>query len=96
MNVELTVLIGVCGTVIGAVLGILGYRRNARRDIAAEAKDGGVMMMELRYIREGVEEIKRIQREQTDKHDRLSERVTRVEESVKQAHKRLNKLEEVE
>ena len=54
MNVELTVLIGVCGTVIGAVLGILGYRRNARRDIAAEAKDGGVMMMELRYIREGV------------------------------------------
>jgi uncharacterized membrane protein len=97
MSIELTALISVCGTAIGAVLGIASFRRTAQRDMQSQAmtkaKNDSIVMTELKHIHDGVDEIKLAQGLHGQKIDMLSERVTRIEESVKQAHKRINKLE---
>ena len=46
------------------------------------------------YIKRGIEDIKLEQRAQVQRYDMLAERVTRLEESGKQAHKRIDKLED--
>ncbi|MNU04128.1 hypothetical protein D3C72_2484130 [compost metagenome] len=49
---------------------------------------------DVEYIKRGVDDIRVDVRMQGQKVDGLAERVTRVEESAKQAHKRLDRLEE--
>ncbi|WP_426251383.1 hypothetical protein [Paenibacillus pabuli] len=46
------------------------------------------------YIKRGVDDIRLEQRAQAQRVDVLSERVTRVEESAKQAHKRIDRKED--
>lgn len=48
---------------------------------------------QIGYIKADVDDIKRKQDGQEDKHNQLCERVTRIEESTKQAHLRINRLE---
>ncbi|MCQ6559769.1 hypothetical protein NNL21_13795 [Paenibacillus mendelii] len=45
------------------------------------------------YIKRGIDDVRFEQRERGRRFDALSERVTRVEESAKQAHKRLDRLD---
>mgnify|MGYP001954875778 CR=1 FL=1 len=47
----------------------------------------------VNYIRQGVDDLRVEIRSQGQRYDMLAERVTRVEESTKQAHKRIDKLE---
>ncbi|MGE6576253.1 hypothetical protein ACQKFM_15155 [Paenibacillus xylanexedens] len=47
------------------------------------------------YIKRGVDDIRLEQRVQAQRVDALSERVTRVEESAKQAHKRIDRKEDI-
>lgn len=93
MAAEFTVVIGLGCSVIGAVLGVAGYQLKMEKESTAEGKDKGVMLTELGYIKAGIDDIKREQREQEGRHNTLAERVTRVEESAKQAHLRINRLE---
>jgi len=51
------------------------------------------MRAELGYIRKGVDDIRIDLKANEKQMQRLSERVTRVEESSKQAHKRIDNLE---
>lgn len=91
---ELTVLISLVAAVSGIALGWLGRNRSVKKDIAHDAGTGAALQTDVEYIKRGVDDIRIDLRLQGQKVDGLSERVTRVEESAKQAHKRLDRLEE--
>ncbi|WP_228728346.1 hypothetical protein [Brevibacillus composti] len=64
-----------------------------RQDIAQQASADTNLRVDVEYIKRGVDDIRLEQKAQGKRIDDLAERVTRVEESAKQAHKRLNRLE---
>lgn len=94
-------LVGLCCTLIGAVLGILGFTRTKNRDTRedtreaqAEAAKQTLVETKLDYISKGVDDIRLDIKAQDRKIQDVVERVTRLEESTKSAHKRIDSIEE--
>ena len=90
---EVTVAVGMACTLGGVYFGYVGHKRTVDKDNQDTGKDRGVLLTELGYIKAGIDDIKREQRDQEGRHNQLAERVTRVEESATQAHLRINRLE---
>ncbi|MFJ6034323.1 hypothetical protein [Bacillus toyonensis] len=89
MNVEIGVLIAV----LSLAISYFAYSLNRTKSIKSDGQQSAEMKAELGYIRKGVDDI-RIDLKASEKQMiALGERVTRVEESSKQAHKRLDTLE---
>lgn len=86
MPAELTVMVGLICTLIGALIGISGYRRNVHKD----GKQDGMILAEISYVKSGIDDIKAEQREQRELHSKLTERIAKVEASAASAHKRLD------
>ncbi|QQE75735.1 hypothetical protein KDJ56_07290 [Brevibacillus composti] len=86
-------IISVVAALSGIALGWLGRSRMIRQDIAQQASADTNLRVDVEYIKRGVDDIRLEQKAQGKRIDDLAERVTRVEESAKQAHKRLNRLE---
>ena len=93
MNVELTVLISVAATIVGALLGIGGFIRSAKKDHSEEIKERTILSTKLDNIHHGVQDIKEQVNTTVKRLDEISETVTRIDESTKSAHKRIDKLE---
>jgi hypothetical protein len=82
-------LVGVVAAIFGIVFGYLGYQRGLKKDSA----QNGALMSDIGYIKAGIDDLKRKQETYETRHFALVERVTKVEESTKQAHKRIDRLE---
>lgn len=82
--------IAAVATISGIVLGWLGRSRTIRKDGAED----GELRARVDYIARGVDDLRVEIRLQGQRYDILAERVTRVEESAKQAHKRIDRLED--
>lgn len=89
----ITILCTVSGILITALFSYVAYQRNLKKDSEDSGENKGVMMSDIGYIKAGVDDVKREQREQAANMGRLSERVTRCEESCKQAHHRIDDLQ---
>jgi len=85
----ITAAISAAAAISGIVLGWLGRSRTVRRDGAED----GELRASVNYIRQAVDEMRVEMRSQSQRYDLLAERVTRVEESAKQAHRRIDRLE---
>jgi len=88
-----TTAVSVLAAISGIIIGWSGRSRAIRQDIKKEAGDGAVLHADVEYIKRGVDDIRLEQRAQGKRIDELAERVTRVEESVKQAHKRMDRID---
>ncbi|PFB88886.1 hypothetical protein CN283_11370 [Bacillus thuringiensis] len=89
MNIEIGVLIAV----LSLAISYFAYSLNRTKSIKSDGQQSAEMKAELGYIRKGVDDI-RIDLKASEKQMiALGERVTRVEESSKQAHKRLDNIE---
>lgn len=77
----------------GLIFGIITVVRNKKTDDTKEAKEDGIILTELGYIKSGVDDIKHKQEEQEKQNIDFVKHLTAVEESTKQAHKRIDKLE---
>lgn len=86
-------LIGIICTILGAILGYLGYRKTTNKDIKEDAKSSAYLSTKLDYISKGVDDIRLDIKAQAHKIDEIKERLTRVEESAKSAHRRLDEFE---
>lgn len=86
-------VIGVACSVLGAVVGYLGFTRNKANDNRDEGKQDGVILTELGYIKANTDEIKAEQKEQRKINNEVLTRLTAVEASAKQAHFRLDHME---
>lgn len=75
------------------LIAYFGLARNKHKDSQEEGSLKGAIASDIGYIKAGVDDLKREIRETRQEVQQLSERVTRCEESTKQAHKRLDSLQ---
>lgn len=86
-----TVLAAVA-SVCAIVFGFLAFTRNRDADRDADAKENATVLTEIGYIKANTDEIKAEQKEQRKTNIELITRLTAVEESAKQAHKRIDTI----
>lgn len=78
--------------IIGVIFGLVSFLRNKRQDDNTEGRESGTVLSDLGYIKAGVDEIKAEQKDQRKTNIEFITRLTAVEESTKQAHKRIDEL----
>ena len=96
MNVQIGVVIAVISlfcTGIGLLVGIFTFNRNRDKDVKNDASKSAVIETKLDNISAGVSMIQIDMKANEKRTSELSERVIRIEESAKSAHKRLDTLE---
>lgn len=89
----ITTLCTLCATAAASCFSIIAIRRKEKKNNVNEGENKGVMMSDIGYIKAGIDDLKRENRETAIKISRLSERITRCEESCKQAHHRIDRYE---
>lgn len=90
---QLLTVLSVVSTVCAIVFGYLAFVRNRDKDNADEAKSDATVLTEIGYIKANTDEIKAEQKELRKTNTEFMERLVAVEASAKQAHKRLDTLE---
>lgn len=93
MENAMTVL-SVISTVCAIVFGYIAFVRNRDSDKTKEAKSNATILTELGYIKDGIDDVKAEQREQRKANTDFVGRLVSVEASAKQAHKRLDHIEQ--
>lgn len=89
-EIAITAVISIAGTLAAIFFGFAIYKRNLKSDASAEARNEAVVLTEIGYIKSGVDDIKRKQELEEKRYIEVSERLCKVEESAKQAHKRID------
>ena len=87
-------VISIFGTLAGFVLAYLAFVRNSKKDSADKGKESGTILTEIGYIKANTDDIKRKQEKEDERHVQVVSRLTAVEASAKQAHHRLDSLED--
>lgn len=89
--------LGVISTACAIVFGYAAFNRSRKKDDQGNGEKSGTVLTEIGYIKSGIDDIKRKQERQDEKqeaqHIEVISRLTSVEASAKQAHKRLDRLE---
>lgn len=93
-NVTIFTLIAAAGTLCSILFGYIGYSKGAKKDSHKEGEDDGSLKADTQYIKRRVDDVLLEQRNINNTLSSHSERITRVEESSKQAHKRIDRLEQ--
>jgi cell division protein FtsB len=89
----ITALLAMLAGLSGIILGWLGRIKQDKQESAQQAGTSASLKADVDYIRRGVDDIKDAQRAHGVRLDALTERVVRLEESGKQAHKRIDRLD---
>ena len=92
-QISIFALIGVVGTISGVVFGYIGYKRGLQKDAYSEGIDNATLRSDTEYIKRRIDDVLLEQKDTNKSINALVERVTRVEESSKQAHKRIDQIE---
>ena len=93
MTIEIALIISVVSLGFGIYQGVSNLRRNDRQDNRVEATQITAVIVKLETIGEGVNEIKVDMRNIKNEINDIRERLTKVEESTKSAHHRLDGME---
>ena len=92
MTIEVTILLSAISVSIALYFGIKNNRRSQKKEDKEEASQDAIVITKLESIEKGVddikEELKGVKADVKDDHDRI----IRLEESSKQAHKRIDSL----
>lgn len=86
-------IIGILSPICAIVFGYATFARNGRKDTEEEARSDATILTEVGYIKANTDDIKRKQDKQDEQYLKMAERMTAVEASAKQAHKRIDRLE---
>lgn len=80
-------IISVLGTVSSIVFAFLAYKRNSKTDNKQEGKNEGDS--DVGYIKSSIDRNEKNMDKLEDRYNQLSNQLTKTEESVAQAHKRI-------
>ena len=94
MNEGVLTTLSVISTLCAIVFGYIAFVRNRDSDKAKEAKSDATILTELGYIKGGIDDVKAEQREQRKTNTDFVGRLVSVEASAKQAHKRIDHIEQ--
>ena len=88
--------ISVVSTLCAIAFGYAAFSRNKKKDDTEDGAQGAVIVSELGYIKSSLDDIKRKQErsdeKQAEQHLSVITRLTAVEASAKQAHKRIDDI----
>ena len=90
----IAMVVAICGGIAGIVFGVLSRTRDTKKDNTEDGKQSGIVLTELGYIKAGVDDVKRKQEKQDEQSLQILRELTAVQESAKQAHRRLDNVEE--
>lgn len=96
MDTSIIPAIGIAGTVCAIVFGYIGYISGIEKNSKEEGKESGSLMADTAYIKRRIDDVLFEQRSINTTLSTHSERITRVEESAKEAHKRIDRIERKE
>lgn len=85
-------IVAIVAGIAGVVFGVVTLFRNKKQDDDKHGRESGTILSDIGYIKAGVDDIKTEQKEQRKTNIELVSRLTAVEESAKQAHKRIDEL----
>ena len=88
-----TKVLSVVSALCAIVFGYIAFVRNRDKDRESNVKHDATVLTEIGYIKANTDEIKAEQREQRKTNMEVVTRLTNVEASAKQAHKRLDHIE---
>ena len=89
-------IVGLVGGIIAAIAAIctiVTFTINRGKDKYQEGNDDGGIRGDIKYMRNSFDDLRLDVKEIARKQDQQGERLTRVEESVKSAHKRIDAIE---
>lgn len=86
-------IVGMVVGITGAVFGAINASRNKQSDDKREGREDGILLTEIGYVKAGVDDLKRDNRDIRLEMQAIHDKVTQTAESCKQAHKRIDKLE---
>lgn len=89
-------VISLCGMALMLIFNVWTVARLTKADSSSDGKLSGQILTEIGHLKGQLEALTAKIEAQTAEHYALSERVGRVEESAKSAHKRIDRLEGVE
>ena len=89
-----TISIALICSIIGCVGTLLTISRNKSKDTKEETEGITKITQEIKYVSKGVDDIKYDMRDINRNMSEVNEKVIRLEESCKSAHKRIDNLEE--
>lgn len=78
--------------VIGCIVGLAGWLRNHDTDTTKETTDMTTVIVKLENIRGSISDLKLDLKRTAEDLQSIDRRLTVVEESVKQAHNRINEI----
>lgn len=81
-----------CVAIVSVVIALLSLSRSKKKDTESDGKHEGVIVSDIGYIKAGVDDLKNENRETRKELQGMTERITRCEESAKQAHRRIDGL----
>jgi hypothetical protein len=87
-------LVMVAGSISAVVFGYIGYSRGVKIDFYSAGTEKGTLETDIEYIKRRTDDVLLEQRDTNKSINVLAERVTRVEELTKSAHKRIDQIEE--
>ena len=91
---SIAVVVSIVAGVAGVVFAFVNNARSKKKEDAEDGKQNGIVLTELGYIKSSVDDIKRKQDKQDDQTMKFLTELTTVQESAKQAHKRIDTLED--
>jgi septal ring factor EnvC (AmiA/AmiB activator) len=89
----LQIVIAIICALLGAIIGVMTYNRNRDKDVRNDASESAVIRTKLDTISSGIDNIRIDIKANERRLSELTERVIRIDESNKQAHKRIDKIE---
>lgn len=96
MKIEIMALVTVVSVCCSIYFGLSGFRRNQKSDDKKEATESTSLFIKMENIGNGVNEIKSDIKSIRDENKESRERLIIVEQSAKQAHKRIDQIEKIE
>ena len=94
VEITLTVLISMLAALLGIFFGYKSYERSQRGEDQDRGKQSGIVLTEIGYIKSGIDDIKREQREQANTNTEMFAKIAKVETLAKQAHHRIDRLDD--
>jgi hypothetical protein len=85
-------IIGIGGTASSIIFAYLAFRRNDKHESKDSGKSEGIILTEIGYIKSSIDRIEKRLDASDEKYMGIASRVSKVEESVSQAHKRIDDL----
>lgn len=96
MQVDISILFSACSLIVAIIVAVSNIRNKNYLNDRESASQTATLIVKLENIADGVNEIKSDMKSIRTDVESLRERLVKVEQSTKQAHKRIDRMEGIE